>query len=87
MSIDQLITDCTCTDTSKLHPLEFSLAECRIMFTDHFGDAVQPGGGNYQQMMMAVANKVGWHHIITDVNKLRVVPWYSQLKRKRERCR
>ena len=69
--MNQLLSNCGCADALKLHNLEFALAECTMMFVEHFGEVVKPGGGNYQEMMLAVADKVGWHHIIADVNKLR----------------
>jgi len=66
-----LLSDCGCADAFKLHDLEFALAECTMMFVEHFGEVVMPGGGNYREMMLAVSGKVGWHHVIEDVNKLR----------------
>jgi len=86
--MNELLSNCKCAHAFKIHDLTFTMAECTMLWVEHFGrdcgfvrihrdvlrgraDVAKPGGGNYGEMVLAVANKVGWHHVIADVNELR----------------
>ena len=75
-----LIRECNCPDTFAMpvggrslgHDPLVSLAECVMMFKEHFGDDEEyPNGGEFALMIRQVAKKHGWHHVIEDINKMR----------------
>jgi len=67
--MNELLSNCKCAHAFKIHDLTFTMAECTMLWVEHFGGGatVRP----YREMVLAVANKVGWHHVIADVNELR----------------
>ena len=66
-----LLTDCGCADAFEIHDaVDASPAECTMLYIEHLG--VMPKTTRHQVMLLRVADKVGWHQIIADVNKVRM---------------